>query len=97
MITLLFFWLKDVALAKERVEIRVLEGGHHIDPLVIERRYFRGIRNLFDIYLPIVDGAFLWDNSSGRPRLFAQKLIDSKLTIVDQETFEELMNQYDHG
>ena len=28
--TLLFFWLKNVELAKERVKIRVSEGGHNI-------------------------------------------------------------------
>lgn len=28
--TLLFFWLKNVELAKERVKIRVRQGGHNI-------------------------------------------------------------------
>ncbi len=51
--TLLFFWLKNSDLAKERVKTRVLEGGHNIDSDVIERRYLNGIINLFDIYLPI--------------------------------------------
>jgi predicted ABC-type ATPase len=62
-VTLLFFWLQNFELAKERVKIRVSEGGHNIDPDVIERRYFRGIKNLFDIYLPIVNGALIFDNS----------------------------------
>lgn len=51
-VTLLFFWLKSVQLAKERVKIRVKEGGHNIPNNVIERRYFRGIENLFKIYMP---------------------------------------------
>ena len=46
-VTLLFFWLKNIQLAKERVKIRVSEGGHDIEPEVIERRYIRGIKNLF--------------------------------------------------
>jgi predicted ABC-type ATPase len=62
---LLFFWLQTTELAKERVKTRVSEGGHNIEPEVIERRYIRGIKNLFDIYLPIVDGALLFDNSEG--------------------------------
>ena len=61
-VTLLFFWLQNIELAKERVKIRVFEGGHNINPDVIERRYIRGIKNLFDIYLPIVDGALIFDN-----------------------------------
>lgn len=61
-ITLLFFWLRNIELAKERVKIRVLEGGHNIEPEVIKRRYVKGLKNLFKIYLPIVDGAFIYDN-----------------------------------
>jgi len=41
--TLLFFWLKNVELAKERVKIRVSEGGHNIESDIIERRYIKGI------------------------------------------------------
>ena len=65
-VMLLFFWLQTVNLAKERVKIRVSEGGHNIEPQIIERRYKRGIKNLFDIYLPIVDGALIFDNSEGK-------------------------------
>lgn len=54
-VTLLFFWLQNVELAKERVRIRVSEGGHDIEESVIERRYKRGIINLFDIYLDMAD------------------------------------------
>ena len=54
-ITLIYFWLSSVELAKERVKKRVLEGGHNIESQVIERRYYAGIKNLFDIYLPLVD------------------------------------------
>ncbi len=43
--TLLFFWLRNIDLAIERVRIRVLEGGHNIEPNTIRRRYFRGIQN----------------------------------------------------
>ncbi len=90
-ITLLFFWLQNVELAKERVKIRVGEGGHNIEPDVIERRYFRGIKNLFYIYLPIVDEAFLFDNSFGEHELLATKN-DGKLTIINQEKFNKLKN-----
>lgn len=55
MVTLLYFWLKDVELAKERVLIRVSEGGHSIPEATIIRRYYAGIRNFFGIYLPICD------------------------------------------
>lgn len=96
-VTLLFFWLQSVELAKERVRIRVLEGGHHIEAHVIGRRYYKGIRNLFDIYLPLVDGAFIFDNSMGKHELLAQKTIDGQFTIINHTTFNELKKQYDHS
>ncbi len=91
-VTLLFFWLQSVALANERVKIRVSEGGHNIEPDVIERRFYKGIKNLFDIYLPIVDGALLFDNSYGKHELIAQKTIDGNLMIIDKIKYNILIN-----
>ena len=58
-----FLLAANVALTKERVRFRVAEGGHNIEPEVIERRYRRGIENLFEIFLPCLDGAFIFDHS----------------------------------
>ena len=44
--TLLFFWLQNLELAKALVKMRVSGGGHNIEPEIIETRYFRGIKNL---------------------------------------------------
>lgn len=96
-VTLLFFWLQNIELAKERVLTRVLEGGHSIEPEVIERRYIRGIKNLFDIYLPIVDGALIFDNSEGQHQFLADKQIDGVLNIVNHEKFNLLKNYYDNN
>ncbi len=90
--TLLFFWLQNVELAQARVKMRVSEGGHNIEPEIIERRYFRGIKNLFKIYLPIVDGAIIFDNSNGKHELLAEKTVDGQLNIIDSIKFNELKN-----
>lgn len=94
---MLFFWLQTVELAKERVKIRVSEGGHNIESKIIERRYVRGIQNLFDIYLPIVDGALIFDNSEGEHKLLAEKQIDGMLNILNQEKFNLLKKHYDNN
>ena len=57
--------------------------------------YIRGIKNLFDIYLPIVDGAFIFDNSEAKHELLADKQIDTELSIVHQEKFNLLKYYYD--
>jgi predicted ABC-type ATPase len=95
-VTLLFFWLQNIELAKERVKTRVLEGGHNIEPEIIERRYIRGIENLFEVYLPIVHGALIFDNSEGKHELLADKQIDGLLNIVNQEKFNLLKKYNDN-
>ncbi len=93
--TLLFFWLKSSELAKERVKIRVKEGGHNIPEAVIERRYLNGIVNLFEIYLSIVDQALIFDNSEGNHKLIAEKNLNEDIRIYHQEKFDELKDYYD--
>lgn len=62
-VTLLFFWLPSPEMAEQRVEARVAAGGHNIAKDVIHRRYWLGLRNLFEIFVPIVDYWSLYDNS----------------------------------
>jgi predicted ABC-type ATPase len=93
-VTLLFFWLQTVELAKKRVQNRVSKGGHGIEPMVIERRYFAGIRNLFDIYMPIADDVLIFDNSEGKHELIAKKINKSEISILNEMKFN-LIKQYD--
>jgi len=95
-VTLLFFWLQTVELAKKRVQQRVAEGGLDVDPVTIERRYFSGIRNLFDIYLPIVDEVLIFDNSEGKHELIAKKLNKSEVSVLNSLKFNLLQQYYDH-
>jgi predicted ABC-type ATPase len=94
-VTLLFFWLRSVELAKERVKTRVLEGGHNIPANVIERRYYRGIKNLFEIYFEIVDQTLIFDNSEGIHRLIAEKTGNEKINILDENRYKELKEIYE--
>lgn len=93
--TLLFFWLKNSDLAKERVKIRVSEGGHDIPKDVIERRYLNGIKNLFEIYLEIMDQVLIFDNSEGKHILIAEKYFGEEIVIHNLEKFNDLKNYYD--
>ena len=94
-VTLLFFWLNNIELAKERVKTRVKEGGHNIPEDVIERRYLKGIYNLFDIYLPIVDSTLIFDNSYGKHELIAHKIGNDEIMIIDTIKFNQLKKFYD--
>ncbi len=93
-VTLLFFWLQNVDLAVERVKTRVLEGGHNIETEVIKRRYVNGIKNLFDIYISVVDEVLIYDNSGGMPELIAEKTLESEITVLNESKFNKLKKQY---
>lgn len=96
-VTLLFFWLKNTELAKERVKTRVLEGGHHIPDDIIERRYYNGTLNLFNIYLPIVDQLLIFDNSEGKHKLIAEKNDGEQISIIREEEFNQIRKYYEKG
>ncbi|GAB3936632.1 hypothetical protein GCM10028827_40000 [Mucilaginibacter myungsuensis] len=72
-VTLLYFWLRSPEQAMERVAIRVSKGGHHIPDDVVERRYYRGIKNLFDLYMPICDAWIVTNNMENQPKIVAQQ------------------------
>ncbi len=90
LVNLLFFWLDNVSLAKERVRSRVREGGHSIPDDVIERRYINGIKNLFDIYLPAADNATIYDNSRGDYELMVEQA-GGKTVILNSEKYNKLI------
>ena len=62
-VELVYIWLSSVELALSRVRGRVAQGGHDIPAATVERRYHRGLRNLFDLYLPLCDLWTIADNS----------------------------------
>lgn len=62
-ITLLFFYLDSVDLAVARVKRRVEEGGHAIPEETVRRRYLKGLLNLKDLYIDLVDSWMVLDNS----------------------------------
>ena len=71
-VTVLYFWLDSPSLAIQRVKKRVENGGHNIPSDVIERRYNRGLENLFNIYIPICDRWLVFDNMDLIPEIIAQ-------------------------
>lgn len=90
-ITLIFFWLESIELAKDRVRKRVTEGGHNIESDVIERRYKAGIKNLFKLYVNKVDSLLIYDNSKAESELIAEKEIeDESFTIHNSQKFNSL-------
>ena len=94
-VTLLFFWLCNVAMAKERVAQRVAEGGHSIPSETIERRYHNGIANLFAIYMDMVDICYIFDNSEGERTPIAKKYKGGKEIIYNTDLYNQMKDSYE--
>ena len=87
---LLFLWLHSPELALKRVASRVLNGGHHVPDEFVLRRYISGLKNFFKLYIPIANTWILYDNSSRRPVLIAQKATEQSLEIIDEQIWKTI-------
>ncbi len=62
-IHLVYLWIESPELSITRVAERVKKGGHHVPDETVRRRYYAGLRNLFSVYMPLVDYLTIYDNS----------------------------------
>lgn len=90
-IHLYFLWLPDVQMSIARVADRVRKGGHNIPETLIRRRYKSGIKNLFQIYRPVLDSWSLFDNSTKSSYLIAKET-KANLVVLDTVLFAECFN-----
>ena len=90
-VTLLYFWLSSPELAVERVARRVSEGGHNIPKDVIYRRYEKGLKNLFDIFIPIVDSWMIVDNGV-EPREIIAKGTKNQMKTFNDFKLDKIKN-----
>ena len=77
-------------LAIERVKTRVAEGGHDIPEKVIRRRYYAGIKNLFDLYMPVCDYWMITNNSNPNLKLIAEGNYETVTKIENNRIFEQM-------
>ncbi|QCR22703.1 zeta toxin family protein [Pontibacter sp. SGAir0037] len=89
-VTLVYFWLASPELAIQRVKNRVAEGGHHITEEIIRRRYKKGVKNLFQLFIPICDYWIIIDNSQAPYNIVAEGQEDQELKVQNQSVWEKL-------
>ena len=95
---LIFLWLPSPDEAVARVQERVRSGGHDVPADTIRRRYVSGLRNLFQLYLPVADTWQVFDSSllSG-PRRIARGGRSKATSIRDPKIWEMLTRAYNHA
>jgi predicted ABC-type ATPase len=92
-IHLLFLWLPSAEFAVERVADRVRAGGHNVPAETVRRRYRAGLRNLFDLYEPLVSSWGLYDSSGPVPRLIAERLETLPPRVYDESIWAVVKRQ----
>ncbi len=81
----IFLWLPSVETAIARVADRVARGGHSIPTATIQRRYRRGVRNFFELYVPLVSTWRMYDSSDLALVLIAEGLPDGTQKVYAED------------
>lgn len=89
-VILIYFWLSSPELAKERVRLRVQEGGHNVPEKVIERRYHRSVVNFFHFFINKCDTVMIFDNSDKVPKLIMERNSEHAEKIYNTPVYDRL-------
>jgi len=93
LVHLAFISLRTPALAKSRVADRVADGGHDIPREDIERRFWRGLRNFFELYQPLANAWTLCDNSGRSLVVVAQGESTATAKVYNQKRYDEIRRE----
>ncbi|MBF0558513.1 MAG: AAA family ATPase [Nitrospirae bacterium] len=92
---LVFLWLPSEDFAVNRVAERVRMGGHNVPDDTIRRRYNAGMRNFFQLYHPLADTWFFYDNSGAEsPKLLAYGEKKQSLIVNDSVIWHNIEETY---
>jgi predicted ABC-type ATPase len=89
-IHIFYLWIPSVNLALSRIKERVAQGGHHIPPKDVRRRFKRSLENFLHDYKPLADSWDLVDNSQ-TPVCWVATGIKQETLILKKELFERIM------
>ncbi len=92
-VNVLFLWLPSIELALSRVATRVENGGHHIPDPIVQRRYHRGLINLFNLYIPLSDKWIVYDNSGASPSAIAQKSKNYDIIVKNEVAWQSILKE----
>ena len=93
-IFLFFIYLPTPELAIERVQQRVIKGGHDVPIDTVKRRYKRGLENLVNDYFDKVDNLYIYSNIENLEKVAYRD--KKELKVQDEEVFNQI-KKYEHS
>ena len=92
---LVFLWLPSQEFAIARVAERVKMGGHNVPEETIRRRYHKGLKNFFQLYMQLADTWRLYDNSdTSGPALIASGEKKIREIVFEQNLWNKIREKY---
>jgi predicted ABC-type ATPase len=91
-VELVYLALPSVEYSHERVQERVIAGGHSIPSADIERRFSKSLRHLFNDFSPIVDRARCFLNQDEHFKLIFTETFEGRI-ITDEAYYSSLKQQ----
>ncbi|MCW3121010.1 MAG: zeta toxin [Flavipsychrobacter sp.] len=92
-VKVIYIWLESTEIALRRVSERVRKGGHNIPTDVVIRRYYKGISNLFMLFIPVCDAWILADNSEDKLNIIATGSKNLENIIENNDIWGVIKNQ----
>lgn len=88
-VVLIYLWLPSVTHSIQRVQERVLHGGHDIPEKDIRRRFPRSLQNLLENYPKHCDLTLCLDNSEQPSMIFTRD--KNGLVVVDHDKYDKVI------
>jgi len=89
-VVIYFIVVRDLDLAFQRISARVAIGGHDIPPEVVERRFARSIRMFREVYAPMCDQWYVFDNSGPAAVVIARKE-NGGVQVLDETAYRKVI------
>jgi predicted ABC-type ATPase len=87
LITLIYIFLDNPEISIARIKVRVRNGGHFVPDQDVQRRFWRGKKNFWNIYKDLADYWEIYYNGEhGFIQVATGEL--NKKTVIDEKLFE---------
>ena len=94
---LFYVWLRSPDLAVKRVSDRVKQGGHEVPVQDIRRRYYRSVRNFFELYMPLATRWRVYDNTGEHRTLVARGGTSRPTQVLQEKTYHAFQDAAKHA
>ncbi len=96
-VRLVFLTLPSPDDAIRRVGSRVKLGGHFVDGEIVRRRFAGGLRNLFQLYMPVVTTWKVYDNLNPNEPVDIAEFDGYNTIVYNWDMFNKLKKEYGNG